>query len=189
MIQLFDLLHMIYPLSAELEQSLRQILKVREIAKGKHWLRQDEVCNNIAFIETGLLKVYTERNGREVVVWFNKENDIIISVKSFFKRLPSGLAIQALEDTRVLYAEHADLQRIYQKYPGFNVNGRIITQEYYTLSEEHVMLMHLPAKERYFELLKLFPWMESRIKDKEMAAYLGINGANLSKIKNGRYCL
>jgi len=183
---LFRFLHMVYPLTAELEQALRQILKVREIARGKHWLRQGEVCNNIAFIETGLLKIYTERGGKEIVVWFNKENDIIISVKSFFKRLPSLLAVQALEDTRVLYAEHADLQRIYEKYPAFNVNGRIITQEYYTLSEDHVMLMHLPPKERYYELLRLYPWIEARVKDKEMAAYLGITNVGLSKIKNGR---
>lgn len=183
MIQLFGFLHMIYPLSAELEQALRQILKVREIPRGRHWLRQGEVCNNIAFIEAGLLKIYTERNGKEVVIWFNKENDIIISVKSFFKRLPSVLAIQALEKTRVLYTEHADLQRIYEKYPAFNINGRIITQEYYTLSEDHVMLMHLPAKERYYELLRLFPWMGGRVKDKEMAAYLGVAPQTLSGIK------
>lgn len=184
MIQLFGLLHMIYPLSAELEQALRQVLKIRDIARGKHWLRQGEVCNNIAFIEAGLLKIYTERNGKEVVVWFNKENDIIISVKSFFKRLPSDLAVQALEDTRVLYAEHADLQRIYERYPTFNINGRIITQEYYTISEDHVMLMHLPARDRYQELLRLFPWMEGRIKDKEMAAYLGVAPQTLSSLKH-----
>lgn len=40
MIQLIGLLQMIYPLGAELEQALRQILKVREIPRGKHWLRQ-----------------------------------------------------------------------------------------------------------------------------------------------------
>lgn len=132
-----------------------------------------------------MLKIYTDRLGKDLVVWFNRENDVIISVKSFFRRQPSELAIQALEDTRLEYAEHADLQRIYERFPAFNVNGRIITQEYYTLSEDHVMLMHLPARERYYELLRLFPWMAGRLKDKEMAAYLSITSVGLSKIKNG----
>lgn len=187
MIELIQFLHMANPLTAEMEQDVRKALQVKELPKGRHWLREGEICNHITFIERGLMKIYTEINGKEVVVWFHKEFDAVISVKSFFKRVASRLAIQALETTRIWYATYDDLHRIYQKHTGFNINGRVITEEYYTISEDHVMLMHLPAKERYYELLKLFPWIEGRVKDKEMASYLGINVTNLSKIKNYKY--
>lgn len=187
MIQLLTFLQAVNPMTAELEQEVRKALKVRDIPKDKHWLREGEICNHIAFIETGLLKIYTEIKEKEVNVWFHKEFDAVISVKSFFKRVASRFAIKALEPTRLWYAEYADLQRIYEKHSSFNVNGRVITEEYYTISEDHVMLMHLPARDRYYELLRLFPWVEGRIKDKEMAAYLGITNANLSKIKHDRY--
>ncbi len=187
MIELIQYLHMANPLTAEMEQDVRKALQVKELTKGRHWLREGEVCNHITFIERGLMKIYTEINGKEVVVWFHKEFDAVISVKSFFKRVPSRLAIQALEPTRIWYATYEDLWRIYEKHPHFNINGRVITEEYYTISEDHVMLMHLPSRERYYKLLELFPWVEGRIKDKELAAYLGIPSANLSKIKHDRY--
>jgi len=68
--------------------------------------------------------------------------------------------------------------------PLFNINGWVITEHYYSISEKHVMLMHLPARERY--VLKLLPWLGGRIKDKEIAPYLGITNVGLSKIKNGK---
>lgn len=187
MIELIQFLHMANPLTAEMEQDVRKALQVKELPKGRHWLREGEICNYITFIERGLMKIYTEINGKEVVVWFHKEFDAVISVKSFFKRVASRLAIQALEPTRIWYASYQDLYQIYGKHPHFNINGRIITEEYYTISEDHVMLMHLPAKERYLKFLELFPWMHGRVKDKEIASYLGVSAAALSLIKHGKY--
>ncbi len=55
------------------------------------------------------------------------------------------------------------------RHPSFNINGRIITEHYYAISEDHVMLMHLPARERYAAFMTLFPWLSGRIRDKEVA--------------------
>ncbi|HWB27699.1 MAG TPA: Crp/Fnr family transcriptional regulator [Chitinophagaceae bacterium] len=187
MIQLLEYLQAANPMSPELEQEVRMALKVRDLPKGRHWLRMGEVCNHILFIETGLMKSYTDIGNKEVTIWFHREFDAVISVKSFFKRTPSAIAIKTLEPTRIWFAEYNDLQRIYQRHPSFNVNGRVITEEYYTLSEDHVRLLHLAPRERYHELLQLFPWIEGRIRDKEMAAYLGISAAALSLIKRDKY--
>jgi len=186
MIQLLEYLQAAHPMTAELEQEVRKVLKVRDMAKDKHWLRMGEISNHIVFIETGLMKSYTEIGDKEVIIWFHREFDAVIGVKSFFKREPSDIAIKTLEPTRIWYAEYADLRRIYERHPSFNINGRVITEHYYAISEEHVMLMHLPPRERYTAFLKLFPWLEGRIRDKEVAAYLGITNVGLSKIKNGR---
>lgn len=187
MIELIQFLHFVNPLTPELEQDIRKVLQVRELPKGRHWLREGEVCNHIAFIESGLMKTYTDINGKEVIVWFHKESDAVISVKSFFKRVASRVAIQAVEPTRLWFASYQDLYELYRRHPGFNINGRVITEEYYTVSEDHVMLLHLPAMERYYALLDLFPWVRGRIKDREMARYLGISKEAFSRIKNNRY--
>ncbi|MEP6466867.1 MAG: hypothetical protein ABJB05_11215 [Parafilimonas sp.] len=161
-----------------------QALKKRELPANHYWLREDEICNKIAFIEKGLMKIFYTLNDKEIVVWFNKECDIIISVKSFFKQLPSQLAIKTIEASVINYIEFKDLESIYKKYTDFNINARKITEKYYCLSEDHLMLMHLPARERYFALLNQFPWMAKRIKDKYLAGYLGITNVALSKFKN-----
>ena len=184
MLDLFRYLNSIYPLRPELQSYLLQALKKRELPANSFWLREGDTCNRIAFIEKGLMKVFYSVHDKEIVVWFNKECDIIISVKSFFKQIPSRLAIKSIEPTIVNYIEFKDLEYIYNKYTDFNINARKITEEYYCVSEDHLMLMHLPAKERYQSLIKQYPWMPKRIKDKYLAAYLGITNVALSKLKS-----
>ncbi len=184
MLELFQYLNSIYPLTPEVQSYLMQALKKRELPANSFWLREGNVCNRIAFIEKGLVKIFYNLGDKELVVWFNKERDIIISVKSFFKQIPSQLAIKTIEPTVVNYIEFKDLEHIYNKYTHFNINARKITEQYYCFSEDHLMLMHLPAKERYQSLVKQFPWMPERIKDKYLAAYLGITNVALSKLKH-----
>jgi len=184
MLELFQYLNSIYPLTPEVQSYMMQALKKRELPANTYWLREGNVCNRVAFIEKGLMKVFYNLDDKEIVVWFNKECDIIISVKSFFKQLPSQLAIKTIEPTTVNYLEYKDLEHIYKRYTDFNINGRKITEEYYCVSEDHLMLMHLPPKERYFALIKQYPWMPKRIKDKYLAGYLGITNVALSKYKH-----
>lgn len=184
MLELFQYLHSIYPLNSDVQSYLMRALKKRELLTNTYWLREGDVCNKIAFIEKGLMKIFYTLNNKEIVVWFNRECDIIISVKSFFEQKPSMLAIKTMEPTIVNYIEFSELEYIYKKYADFNFNARKITEKYYCISEDHLMLMHLPAKERYYALLKQFPWMAKRIKDKYLAAYLGITNVALSKFKN-----
>jgi CRP-like cAMP-binding protein len=184
MLELLQYLNSIYPLTPELQTYLIQNLQRRELVANSFWLREGEVCNKIAFIEKGLMKVFYNLDDKEIIVWFNKECDITISVKSFFKQEPSQLSIRTIEPTIITYINYKDLDYIYRKYTGFNINARKITEEYYCISEDHLMLMHLPPKERYRVLLNQYPWMGKRIKDKYLAAYLGISNVALSKFKH-----
>ena len=184
MLELFQYLNSIFPLTADVQTYLMQILKKRDLPANTYWLREDEVCKKIAFIETGLVKIFYYVNNREIIVWFNKESDVIISVKSFFDQALSKLAIKTIEPTSFYYIDYKDLEYIYTKFTHFNINARKITEKYYCNSEDHLMLMHLPPKERYFALLKQHPWMDERIKDKYLAEYLGITNVALSRFKN-----
>jgi CRP-like cAMP-binding protein len=185
MLELFHYLNSIYPLTPEVQMYIMQALKKRDLPANYYWLREGDVCNKIAFIEKGLVKIFYTLDDKEIIVWFNKENDITISVKSFFNQQPSQLSIKTIEPTIINYIDFKDLDYIYEKYACFNINARKITEQYYCLSEDHLMLMHFPPRERYHELLRQFAWMEKRLTDKYLAAYLGITNVALSKFKNG----
>ncbi len=61
-----------------------------------------------------------------------------MSVESFFKQTKSFESIQAIEDCEVYYLDFKELQYIYRTYPEFNFAGRIVTEMYYTLSEQRL---------------------------------------------------
>jgi CRP-like cAMP-binding protein len=68
-------------------------------------LKEGQVCDNIYFIEQGYLRSFYLKDGKEITAWFMKENDVIVSVNSFFKREPSYEYIQAIEDSILHYVQ------------------------------------------------------------------------------------
>lgn len=182
--ELFNLLNGYNAILPELQAYLFKCLKVRKLPANSHWLKEGETCNKIAFVEEGLLKIYHHYLEKEYITWFNKENDIIISVESFFTQTASVDGIRTLAPTVLRYIEYKDLEYAYTQYKDFNINGRKIAQYYYGICERHLRMLMYPARERYIALLQHFPWMDERVPDKYLAAYLGIAPQTLSTYKS-----
>ncbi len=188
MLELLRYMNAIHPLSAETQALLAIILKEHVVLKGRHWLKQGEVCERIAFIQRGLFRIYFDSGSKDASLWYNRENEVTISVHSFFTQTPSAFSIQAIEDTSVLYITHNQLQELYARYPEFNINGRRILEHYYSISEMHVRLLMSPTILRFEIIQQLYPWLmeDERITNKMLAAYIGISPEHLSRFQNRR---
>lgn len=186
MVTVLDILHSINPLPDGLRELLEQIIDIREIKRKEYLLMAGRVCDEICFIESGLLKsYYLEDDGKVVNKWFMKEGDIAIAVQSFFYQNVSFEFIQAIEDTVIQYINYRDLQSIYKKYPEFNANGRMLTEKYYCeLDQRMDAIKNHSALSRYHYMLKHHPELVLRVPNKDLASYLGMEKEHLSAIKN-----
>ncbi len=179
---LIEFLHSIYPLTDELKHHLLTILKVSDLPKKSFFLKQGQICRNIGFVEKGLLRCFYERHEKEVCSWFMKEGDVIISVESFFKQVTSYENIQALEDCSIHYIGYDELQYIYHHFSEFNYIGRILTERYYTQSEQRLYAIRMQKTlERYGHLIETYPEYIQRIPSKYIASYLGVSEETLSR--------
>lgn len=185
MLELLNFLNSIQPVSPEAQQFISSSLRKKKLRKNQVWLQEGAVCDKIAFIEEGLMKIYFESGVKEVCLWYNKENDVIISAKSFFAQTPSKLAIRAVTPVTLYYIYYPELQALYNSDIHFNINGRRILEHYYSLSEQHVSLLLQPVKMRYQLLTQLYPWMltDKRISDSMLASYLGMTRASFYTCK------
>jgi CRP-like cAMP-binding protein len=182
--ELLIYLNNIYSLSEHLQEHLLTILKTKKISKKDNLLKIGQVCNNIYFVEKGLLRCYYIKEDKEVCSWFMKEGDVIISVESFFKQTQSYEAIQALEDSTVNYISYNELQFIYKKFPEFNFIGRVLTESYYMLSEQRLFSLRMQkSAEKYLYLQQHFPEFLLRLPSRYIASYLGITEETLSRIR------
>jgi hypothetical protein len=76
------------------------------------------------------------------------------------------------------------LQSLYQEFPGFNITGRLITEQYYIRSEKRAIdLQTLPAKQRYEKLLADYPGILQKASLGQIASYLSIKQETLSRIR------
>lgn len=188
--EFIKLLASFHPLAPELQVILLHSLP-REIHRtNKTLLEEGQVCDWVAFIEKGLLSAYYElEDESERIVWFHKEGDVTGSMKSYYSGAPSRLTIRTMEETHIRKIRKTELNMLYEKFPEFNINGRKIAEEYYSRSEDHLILLGMPAIHRYKKLEKENPWIlnDPRIKEYMLASYLSIDRTTLSRYRNGRY--
>ena len=183
--QLLKFLNSVYPLSNDLINYLMQNLESKMLKKKEMLLEKGRICKNIFFIEKGLIRCFYLLNEKEVSSWFMKEGDVIISVESFFKQVPSYESIQALEDCTVYYVSYEQLMHAYVTFVEFNFVGRILTEKYYTLCEQRLYSLRMhKAAERYNDLLQNDPEIIQRVPSKYIASYLGISLETLSRVKS-----
>ena len=177
----FKYLQSIYPITPEAQASMIRMVRQKELRKGQLWLQQGSVCDKLTFIEKGLAKLYFETGNKEVALSYHKEDDIMVSVQSYFRQTPSEFSIKAVEPCTVFYLQYSDMNFLLQRYAGLNINTRLILEHYYSMSELHVGLLLKPPRVRFETVQKLHPWMVdgSRITDKMLAAYIGVTPASI----------
>lgn len=182
---LFRLFNSIYPVSERLQNRLNEILHYREIKKKEYLLKEGQVSEHIYFIEKGLLRSFYSKGKNEVTAWFMKENDVIVSVKSFFTQQPGYENIQAIEDSCLHYIHYNDLQKLYEDFVEFNIIGRLITIKYYIASEDRLFsIRKQKATKRYNYLLETQPEIIQRAPRSYIATYLGISLETLSRLSH-----
>ena len=187
-----ELLHFLnecHPLSPELVVTLLKRFTKEIHRKNKRILEAGHVCDSIAFVEKGLVKVYYEpEEGNEMVTAFQKEGDIIGPLNNFFANSPSALGIPTIDETHLRKIRKAELEAICAKYPIFYLHLLKIVDDKYGKLEGHTRLLMEPARRRFPLVQKQEAWLleDSRIKDYMLASYLGIDKATYSRFRNGR---
>ncbi len=183
--EFFEMLNSIFPMSAGLQEQLLLTLKTQTLAKKKLLLKEGEICKSIYFIQKGLVRCFYNHHSKQVSSWFMKEGDLIISVESFFKQKASYESIQVLEDCTIIGIQYDELQEMYKRFSELNFIARVLTENYYTLSEQRLYSIRMMrAPERYKYLRDNFSELIQRVPSKYLASYLSVSEETFSRIKS-----
>jgi len=175
----------IYPLSNSLQTEIRENSHLLDIPQKTKILNIGEVQKSIYFIIEGAVRTYyIDKKGNQNTSWLLFEQELAISVFSFFSQKPSFEILETLEASSLLVMSHSTLQKLYREYVEFNVIGRVITEKYYIRSEEKANeLRMLSARERYASMMKNERNILPRVPLGIIASYLGMTQSTLSRIR------
>ncbi|MES2593616.1 MAG: Crp/Fnr family transcriptional regulator [Bacteroidota bacterium] len=174
----------IISVSKSLETELTSITKKIIVSKNQPLLEIGNRCNDLIFIEKGLMRGYYFDDGKEITNWFAQENEFAASLYSLVAMKPSTEAIEALEECEFIQLPYSSLQRLYLKFPETERLGRIIVESYYIKLEERLLNIHFKtAKERYQSIVLNKPSLLQRVPLGQIASYLGITQETLSRIR------
>lgn len=182
---MFQMFNSFYPMQDELKEAIINNSDIIEVGKRVKLLSAGDISNSIYFIIKGGARVYyLDKSGRETTTWLLFENELLISVYSFFNGKPSFEYLETLEDCTLIVLKREKLNEIYMNFIEFNFIGRKLTEYYYIRNEEQAnALRMLGAKERYQQLLHTQPHLLNRVSLGYIASYLGVSQETLSRIR------
>lgn len=187
--EIINFLETIGPLSQPCVKALHSLLVIEELGKKNKLLEPGQVSDRVYFILKGVVRCYyVVENNNEITCWIMKEQDVIISVGSFYSQQPGNDYIETLEPTIVGSISYDEMQRLYTEFQEFNWIGRILTERYNVLADRRANDLRISsASEKYRIFKERHPELDKRVARKYIASYLGIKKETLYKIRSGNY--
>lgn len=174
-------------LSDEVEEALTFRITKNYKKKNDYFLKQGQSSSSLFVIESGLVRGYFKKNGKDVNSWFGMEDELIGSILPLYAKKPSFENVQFLEDTTYYAITTDHLNEVYLLHPEFNAIGRKIAESLCEFLEKRIVSFHTDsAEERYKTLLKKNPNILERINLGHIASFLGITQETLSRVR-GRF--
>ena len=171
-------------LSMDHFQAFYAELKVKNLKKKEHLIREGSVCNFIGFVSSGVFRSYIRNNDEEFNNDFYFEHDFVSAYTSFLTQAPTNCNIEALTDCTIHYISLEKLNKLIAQDNAFLKLGKHVSDTYFIrkCKRETSFLKH-SAAERLEALSSLYPGIEQQVSQYHIASYLGVKPESLSRIK------
>ena len=164
--------------------TLESILVPMKFAKGEIILKDGDICENIYYIDKGLVRQFYFKNGKEVTEHLGEDRTILMCIESLFKETPSHLQVEALEPTMVYALPKHRLESVALHNVNIQILYRKILEESLILSQVHADLVRFEtAGDRYKKMCKLMPQVVLRAPLSFIASYLQMTPETLSRVR------
>ena len=156
------------------------------LKKNGFLLREGQICESIAFVNSGVL-IYFKflENGKEVTTDFAFKGEWVTDNQSRLNNSPSVINIKAIVPAEVLILKNKDLPYLFDQVPKIERLSRILMEQAFTkFTQLSIDLQVLSARDRYLKMLKEYPDISQNVPLYHIANYLGIAPKSLSRIRN-----
>lgn len=164
---------------------ITSLFKRKQYQKNEYFLKEGQVCREVGFIETGLIRYYSiNDSGEELIFDFGKENEYTCNYASFLDHSPSLLSIQCLEPAELLTISYDNLQLLYEKVKEGQKFGRLICEQLYLHALKKIRSFYTDQPEqRYLHFVDSYPDLQQRIPQYYISSFVGVKPPSLSRIR------
>lgn len=137
------------------------------------------------FVLKGCLRTFLiDSFGKEHTIQFAVENWWASDYIAYYKEQNSVLSVECIEDCELLKIHKDDLHTIFDELPALERFFRRQLENAFVASQIRILSnLHRTAEERYELFLKSYPTIEQRVKNYQIASYLGITPESLSRLR------
>jgi CRP-like cAMP-binding protein len=172
-------------LSPEEMELIHHYFIPKKLRKRQYLLNAGDVCQYLAFVEKGLLRLFSiDDKANEHVIQFAMEGWWASDMASFLGGDDARYNIEALEESELLLLTKASLDELMDKFPKMERYFRLLMQNNIVAYQRRLTSSHSDtAEEKYRKLIKAYPDIINRSPQHDVASYLGITPETLSRIR------
>lgn len=148
----------------------------------------DEDIDSIYFVFKGLVKSYvTSSKLEQIILYFIREGWWLADIEAFHLEGTSNMIYQSIERTDVLCLSREDSQKLIDEFPIFqDFFYRLLLRNTVNLQKRYTQQLSLDVSSRYRNFEKDHADIIDRVKQKDIASFLGATPEFLSKIKSSK---
>ncbi|MCD7914538.1 MAG: Crp/Fnr family transcriptional regulator [Tannerellaceae bacterium] len=174
------------PLSDNTMEKLAAILIRTELNKNEYFLKDGQTCQQIGYIEKGLIRQFYYKDDKEVTVNFAAEDGIFTCTESFLRQKPTYLYVEALEPTVLYGIPYHPLLSLIEECPDLEMLYRRILEELLIEAQKKINSFRFEtAQERYQRLLNERPELIKRVPLSLVVSYSMMSQETLSRVRAG----
>jgi CRP-like cAMP-binding protein len=166
------------------EEDLQSNFLPKKINKKEFLLKEGKICNMVAYVDKGTMRIFHTIDGNELTCDIILENSFVTDFKSLNNGEASVINIQAIDDCELLIIDKFDLIKLYDTNKHIERLGRIMAEKIAIRTIEIAASLSFDKPEmRFKKLLSTQPELFQKVPQKYLANILGISPESLSRIK------
>ena len=157
----------------------------KELEKGEYFVEEDKTSKYLGFIEKGFFQYFINLDGEEKTTYSIGANNLIASLVSFLKQVPSRENIRAAVNSSIWIISKDDFKKLQQNIPAFkDYYIGILEWQICCIEESRIDGLMLSAGQRYEKMMYKEPDLIQQIPVQFLASIIGVTPRHLSRIRN-----
>lgn len=162
-----------------------QLLSYKSYKKSDYFIKEGEICKQVAFVLSGSLRsYYISDKAEEITYCITFPNNLMTAYSSFLTEQPTEENIQAITQTELLIISKEKIETLVQQNKNWIYFLKYIAEQQYIELEKRIFkLQKSDAAKRYADLMKNEPEYIQKIPLQYLASFLGVSQRHLSRIR------
>ena len=174
------------PFSEAALAEVAAVFKTRNLAKGAYLVQAHQPARELAFIETGFLRLFAiNPEGKEVTVWIGGPGQFITSLSRFIFQEPNPWNIQAVTPSQLqVLSREAHLRLLEHSSTWLALDNHLLARAYTVLEQQMYAHLYADAEARYQKLMDTAPELFNHVPLLHIASMLGMAPETLSRLRS-----